>query len=101
MSSNARDAFSAKAFGFRVAWCNCFGQAPERIPEPRMGKSTRSVHYLKYSASHARQRALCDRASPKVGELAADFEIERLTPSGLVIDRRQRQDQADHSSCAM
>ena len=32
MSSNAWDAFSAKAFGFRVLWCNRFGQEPERIP---------------------------------------------------------------------
>jgi 2-haloacid dehalogenase len=32
LSSNAWDAFSAKAFGFRVLWCNRFGQMPERIP---------------------------------------------------------------------
>jgi 2-haloacid dehalogenase len=32
-SSNGWDAYSAKAFGFRVVWCNRFGQAPERIPE--------------------------------------------------------------------
>ena len=32
-SSNGWDAYSAKAFGFRVLWCNRFGQAPERIPE--------------------------------------------------------------------
>ena len=32
LSSNAWDAFSAKAFGLRVVWCNRFGQAPERIP---------------------------------------------------------------------
>ena len=32
LSSNAWDAFSAKAFGMRVVWCNRFGQAPERIP---------------------------------------------------------------------
>lgn len=32
LSSNAWDAFSAKAFGFRVLWCNRFGQIPERIP---------------------------------------------------------------------
>ncbi len=32
LSSNGWDAFSAKAFGFRVIWCNRFGQAPERIP---------------------------------------------------------------------
>jgi 2-haloacid dehalogenase len=33
LSSNAWDAHAAKAFGFRVVWCNRFGQAPERIPE--------------------------------------------------------------------
>jgi 2-haloacid dehalogenase len=32
LSSNGWDAYSAKAFGFRVVWCNRFGQAPERIP---------------------------------------------------------------------
>lgn len=32
LSSNAWDAFSAKACGFRVLWCNRFGQEPERIP---------------------------------------------------------------------
>ena len=32
-SSNAWDAKGAAAFGFRVAWCNRFGQGRERIPE--------------------------------------------------------------------
>jgi 2-haloacid dehalogenase len=32
LSSNAWDAYSAKAFGMRVVWCNRYGQAPERIP---------------------------------------------------------------------
>lgn len=32
LSSNGWDAFSAKAFGFQVLWCNRFGQAPEHIP---------------------------------------------------------------------
>lgn len=32
LSSNAWDAYSAKAFGFRVLWCNRFAQAPENIP---------------------------------------------------------------------
>lgn len=32
LSSNGWDAFSAKAFGFRVLWCNRFAQAAERIP---------------------------------------------------------------------
>lgn len=33
LSSNAWDAHAAKACGFRVLWCNRFGQAPERIPD--------------------------------------------------------------------
>lgn len=33
VSSNGWDAHAAKAFGFRVIWCNRFGQEPERIPE--------------------------------------------------------------------
>jgi len=32
LSSNGWDAFSAKAFGLRVLWCNRFAQPPERIP---------------------------------------------------------------------
>ena len=32
LSSNGWDAYSAKAFGFRVIWCNRFGQPAERIP---------------------------------------------------------------------
>jgi 2-haloacid dehalogenase len=32
LSSNGWDAYSAKAFGFKVLWCNRFNQAPERIP---------------------------------------------------------------------
>lgn len=31
-SSNAWDATAASAFGFKVAWINRFGQAPERLP---------------------------------------------------------------------
>jgi 2-haloacid dehalogenase len=34
VSSNGWDAYSAKAFGFRVLWCNRFRQEPERIPAP-------------------------------------------------------------------
>jgi 2-haloacid dehalogenase len=31
-SSNSWDAYSAKAFGMQVVWCNRYGQRPERIP---------------------------------------------------------------------
>jgi len=33
LSSNGWDAYSAKAFGLRVLWCNRFGQVAERIPQ--------------------------------------------------------------------
>lgn len=39
-SSNGWDAFSAKAFGFRVLWCNRFGQVAERIPSLPDGEIT-------------------------------------------------------------
>jgi 2-haloacid dehalogenase len=32
LSSNSWDAWSAKAFGFKVLWCNRFGQAAENMP---------------------------------------------------------------------
>jgi 2-haloacid dehalogenase len=32
-SSNAWDAAAAATFGFKVAWCNRFGQARERLPD--------------------------------------------------------------------
>lgn len=32
ISSNSWDAYSAKAFGFQVLWCNRFKHAPENIP---------------------------------------------------------------------
>jgi 2-haloacid dehalogenase len=38
LSSNGWDAYSAKASGFRVLWCNRFGQAPERIPSTPDGE---------------------------------------------------------------
>ncbi|MBI4997940.1 MAG: haloacid dehalogenase type II [Rhodocyclales bacterium] len=40
LSSNGWDAYSAKAFGFRVLWCNRFGQAAERIPAAPDGEIT-------------------------------------------------------------
>lgn len=40
LSSNGWDAHSAKAFGFRVLWCNRFGQPAERIPDTPDGEIT-------------------------------------------------------------
>ena len=33
VSSNGWDAYAARAFGLRVAWCNRFGQAAEHLPD--------------------------------------------------------------------
>jgi 2-haloacid dehalogenase len=38
LSSNGWDAYSAKAFGFHVLWCNRSGQAAERIPQTPDGE---------------------------------------------------------------
>ncbi len=38
LSSNGWDAYAAKANGFRVLWCNRFGQAPEKMPEQPDGE---------------------------------------------------------------
>ena len=38
-SSNAWDAWAASAFGMRVAWCNRYGQRPERLPAFPTSKS--------------------------------------------------------------
>jgi 2-haloacid dehalogenase len=40
LSSNGWDACSAKAYGFRVLWCNRYGQPPERIPATPDGEIT-------------------------------------------------------------
>jgi len=42
VSSNAWDAHAASAFGMRVAWCNRYGQRPERLP----GKPDRVIATL-------------------------------------------------------
>ncbi len=38
LSSNSWDAWSAKAFGFQVLWCNRYSQAPEHIPSQPDGE---------------------------------------------------------------
>ena len=55
LSSNGWDAFSAKAFGFRVLWCNRFAQAAERIPATPDGEigDLSSLPDLVFSASTA------------------------------------------------
>ena len=42
VSANGWDAYAASAFGMRVAWCNRYGQRPERLP----GKPDRVIATL-------------------------------------------------------
>ena len=44
-SSNAWDAHGAAVFGFRVVWCNRYGQRPERLPG-RLDREVRSLAEL-------------------------------------------------------
>ncbi|KAF3997858.1 haloacid dehalogenase type II [Glaciimonas immobilis] len=46
VSSNGWDAYSAKAFGFQVIWCNRFGQPSERIPATPDGQITHLTELL-------------------------------------------------------
>lgn len=47
LSSNSWDAYSAKAFGFHVLWCNRFGQASENIPSMPDGEITELSELLR------------------------------------------------------
>ncbi len=51
--------------------------SPERLKKMQLTGETREQY-----ETMVRERSLRDQAAPKVGELAPDFEIERLTPAG-------------------
>ena len=51
---------------------------PERWERAQLSRED----YLTQYEAMVRERALRDQAAPKVGELASDFEIERLSPAG-------------------
>lgn len=52
---------------------------PDHQPTERLKKM--GLTRGQYEAM-VRERSLRDQTAPKVGELAPDFEIERLTPAG-------------------
>ena len=64
-------------------WLGTSYPPPESLAAERWEKIgyTREQFLERYEAE-VRGRALRDRTAPKVGELAPDFEIERLTPAG-------------------
>lgn len=66
-----------------LKWLGTSYARPDTLPPERWEKtgSTREQYLEQYEAM-VRERALRDRSAPKVGALAPDFEIERLTPAG-------------------
>lgn len=64
-------------------WLGTSYPPPESLPPERWEKIgyTREQFLKEYEAD-VRERALRDRAAPKPGEAAPDFQIERLTPDG-------------------
>lgn len=64
-------------------WLGTSYPPPDSLPPERWEKIgyTRGQFLERYEAE-VRERALRDRAAPKVGELAPDFAIERLTAAG-------------------
>lgn len=64
-------------------WLDTSYPPPEAVPADRWEKIgyTREQFLERYEAE-VRERAERDRSAPKAGELAPDFEIERLSPAG-------------------
>lgn len=61
-------------------WLNMSYLHPDDVPDDRWVSSmqTRSEYEVM-----VRDRSIRDKVAPKVGDLAPDFEIERLSPTGL------------------
>jgi hypothetical protein len=64
-------------------WLGTSYPPPESLPPERWESIgyTREQFLERYEAE-VRERAERDRTAPKAGEIAPDFEIERLTPAG-------------------
>lgn len=66
-----------------IKWLNTSYPHPDTLPPERWEKIGGSRNeYLKYYEAMVGERALRDQTAPKVGELAPDFEIERLSSAG-------------------
>jgi len=64
-------------------WLGTSYPPPESLcPERWESVGLSREQYLERYEAEVRERALRDRAAPKVGEVAPDFELERLTPAG-------------------
>lgn len=65
-------------------WLSTSYAHPDSLEPERWEKLSLSrEQYLEWYEPMVRERALRDKAAPRVGELAPDFKIERLTPEGV------------------
>ncbi len=66
-----------------LKWLGTSYPHPDTLPPARWEKlgSTREQYLEQYGAM-VRERSLCDQSAPKVGEIAPDFQLERLTSAG-------------------
>jgi hypothetical protein len=66
-----------------TGWLGTSYAHPDTLPPERWERiGVTRERFLEYYEAMVRERVLRDRAAPKVGELAPDFEIERLAPGG-------------------
>lgn len=63
-------------------WLGTSYPPPEALPPEQLEKMRLTGHTREQYETMVQERALRDRAAPKVGARAPDFEIERLTPAG-------------------
>lgn len=68
---------------FTGNWLGTSYPSPDELSPERWEKlNLTRQQYLDYYAAMVHERAARDRSAPKVGEMAPDFEIDRLTPAG-------------------
>ncbi len=65
-----------------VEWLGTSYPHPDSLSSERLKKMQLTGETREQYEAMVRERARRDQAAPKVGELAPDFEIERLTPAG-------------------
>lgn len=68
---------------FKGNWLGTSYPHPDALSRERWEKlNLTREQYLDYYTAMVSERALRDQSAPKVGEIAPDFEIDRLTPAG-------------------
>ena len=63
-------------------WLGTAYPHPDSLPPERLKKMQLTGETREQYEAMVRERALRDRTAPKAGEVAPDFEIERLTAAG-------------------